>query len=232
MHNLLLQGNTNITKPPSLAVKYDNDQDEKSLDNYLWDVNEFLSSTKGMTYDVQLKQVIAYFTSSAKLWWRTHLSDEKVRRLTQKIENWQDLKVTLQEKFQFKNNDWVIRARFDEIKHMGKVHEYVRAFQVLVLECSKLNYFEKLYVFMKNLKLWAIDDLCQQRVETLVEAIIIIDQLLAYKGDVAKGFGSAWIDHGQIKSFIYQKDRQNRSPYKKNEAKPKKKSSMSGGSKH
>ena len=75
LHNLLLQGNTNVAKPPSLTMRYDGNWDNKSLEDLLWDVDELLSSTKDMADDVQLKQVTTCFTSSAKLWWRTNLGD-------------------------------------------------------------------------------------------------------------------------------------------------------------
>ena len=38
---------------------------------------------------------------------------------------------------------------------------------ILDLECSKLNDFEKIYLFMKNLQPWATDKLRRQTVETL-----------------------------------------------------------------
>ena len=72
---------------------------------------------------------------------------------------------------------------------MGKVHDYVREFQVLNIECNKLNNLEKLYLFMCNLLPWAADELRRQRMETLAKAIAVADRLLDYKGDVAKVFG-------------------------------------------
>lgn len=62
---------------------------------------------------------------------------------------------------------------------------------MLDLECSKLNDFEKLFLFTKGLQPWAKDELRWQKVQTLAKAITIVDGLLDYKGDMAKGFGGA-----------------------------------------
>ena len=70
--------------------------------------------------------------------------------------------MALQEQFRPSNSDWVIRARFDELKHTRKVRDYMRAFQVLDLECSKLKKIEKLYFFMCNLQPWVADELRRQ----------------------------------------------------------------------
>ena len=82
MHSSLLQGNSSGAKPRCLTAKYDGDWDDKLLDDFFWDVDEYLSTTKGVTDDAQLKQVMAYFTGNAKLWWQTHLGDERAGRPT------------------------------------------------------------------------------------------------------------------------------------------------------
>ena len=78
---------------------------------------------------------------------------------TRYIKSQQELKAAMQEQLWPGNSDWVIRAHFDELKHTGKAQDYVRAFKVLDLECTKLNDFEKLYLFLRNLQPWAVNKL-------------------------------------------------------------------------
>ena len=90
----------------------------------------------------------------------------------------------------------------DELKHIGKVQDYAHAFQVLDLECTRLNDFEKLYLFMRNMQPNAADELRCQRVQTLAKAIAAANHLLDYKGDAAKAFGGTQSDNKKArKSF-------------------------------
>lgn len=107
------------------------------------------------------------------------------------IKSWADLKAALHDQFRPGNSDWIIWSCFDQLKHTSTIREYVKVFQVLDLECSKLNDFEKLFLFTKGLQPWAKDELRRQKVQTLAEAITIVDGLLDYKCDAAKGFGGA-----------------------------------------
>lgn len=190
----LLQGGTHGSKATRVGT-YDGERDDKALDNFFWDVEEYLSCAPKTSDEAQVKDIATYLTGSAKLWWRTHQADERAGKTVKPIKSWADLKAALHDQFRPGNSDWIIRSRFDELKHTGTIREYVKAFQVLDLECTKLSDFEKLFLFTKGLQPWAKDELRRQKVQTLAEAITVADGLLDYKGDAARGFGGARTDY-------------------------------------
>ncbi|XP_059070957.1 uncharacterized protein LOC131861807 [Cryptomeria japonica] len=154
---------------------YDGDHDDKALDNFFWDVEEYLSCVPKLSDEAQVKEIVTHLTGSAKLWWRTHQADERAGKT-----------------------------------HTSTIHKYVKAFQVLDLECSKLNDFEKLFLFTKGFQPWAKDELRWQKVQTLAKAITIADELLDYKGDVAKGFVGAQTEN--YKKQFRRKDKKTDAP--------------------
>ncbi|XP_059064775.1 uncharacterized protein LOC131856852 [Cryptomeria japonica] len=183
---------------------YDGERDDKALDNFFWDVEEYLSCVPKTSDEAQVKDIATYVTGSAKLWWWMHQADERAGKTVKSIKSWADLKAALHDQFRPGKSDWIIRSRFDELKHTGTIREYVKAFQVLDLECTKLSDFEKLFLFTKGLQPWAKDELRRQKVQTLAKVITIADGLLDYKGDAAKGFGGA---RGDYKKIFRRKDR-------------------------
>ncbi|XP_059066505.1 uncharacterized protein LOC131048153 [Cryptomeria japonica] len=190
LFHTLLQGGGRASKATRIG-SYDGNRDDKALHNFFWDVEEYLLCAPKLSDEAQVKEIVTRLIGSAKLWWRTHQADERAGKTVTPIKSWADLKATLHDQFRRGNLDWIIQSRFDELNHTNTIREYVKAFQVLDLECSKLNDFEKLFLFTKGLQPWAKDELRRQKVQTLAKAITVADGLLDYKGDAAKGFGGA-----------------------------------------
>lgn len=194
LHHAMLQGGKIGSEASNQIGSYDGDRDDKALDNFLWDVDEYLSEVTNLTDAMQVKKVTSCLTGSAKLWWRTHLADERAGKNVKVIKTWADLKGALRDQFRPGNSDWVNRARFDQLKHTGTVRDYVKQFRVLDLECDKLGDWEKFFLFMRNLQPWAAEEVRRHQVQSLAEAITVAEGLLDYKGDAAMGFGGAKSD--------------------------------------
>ena len=73
----MLQGGGHAFKS-SRIDEYDGDQDDTILENFFWDVEEFLVGTPNLGGEAQVKEVATHLTRSAKLWWRTHQVDKCV----------------------------------------------------------------------------------------------------------------------------------------------------------
>ncbi|KAK4403128.1 hypothetical protein Sango_1053500 [Sesamum angolense] len=74
-----------------------------------------------------------YLTSDAKLWWRTHLSDDvSVNR--EKIETWDILKKELKHQFLPCNTSRLARESLRKLKHAGTMRYYVKEFSSLMLD--------------------------------------------------------------------------------------------------
>ena len=53
---------------------YDEDRDNTILDNFFWDVEEYLASWSNLRNEAQLKEVATHLIESAKLWFWHWLS--------------------------------------------------------------------------------------------------------------------------------------------------------------
>lgn len=107
LHHALLQDGTQGSKTSTPIRSYDGDRDDKVLDNFFWDVEEYLSSTPKLVDEAQVRKVALCFTGSMKLWWQTYLADERDGKAVRSIKNWLELKVALQDQFYPGNLDWV-----------------------------------------------------------------------------------------------------------------------------
>ncbi|KAH9310089.1 hypothetical protein KI387_038000, partial [Taxus chinensis] len=99
---------------------YDGQRDDKILENYFWDVEEYLSNMTGLNDEAQVRTTATYLIGSAKLWWRTRAEDKKAGRVVTQIDTWDELKVALRDQFRLGNSAWVVRLKLMDLKQSSK----------------------------------------------------------------------------------------------------------------
>ncbi|KAG8369569.1 hypothetical protein BUALT_Bualt14G0027000 [Buddleja alternifolia] len=120
-----------------------------------------------------------YLAGDAKLWWRTHLSDD-ISTNRQKIETWDALKRELKDQFLPCNTSWLARESLRKLKHTGTVRDYVKDFSSLMLDIREMAEEDKLLNFMSGLQSWAQAELTRQGVKDLPSAYAAADRLVDF----------------------------------------------------
>ncbi|KAL0395502.1 UNVERIFIED_CONTAM: hypothetical protein Slati_4516400 [Sesamum latifolium] len=90
-----------------------------------------------------------YLTGDAKLWWRSHLSNDASANREQ-IETWEVLKKELKDQFLPCNTSWVVRESLRNLKHTGTVRAFVKEFNSLLLDVRDMSEEDKLFNFMRQ----------------------------------------------------------------------------------
>jgi hypothetical protein len=78
---------------------YDGTQNAKMLGNFCWDMEQYLEQMNGSPEEAKVNVVVMYLTGTVKLWWRNRVEDLAAGRITEKIENWTEMKATLKTQF-------------------------------------------------------------------------------------------------------------------------------------
>ena len=90
-----------------------------------------------------------------------------IGKVTEWIEDWEQMKTTLKAQFGPGNQGWIARNKLMRIRHTGRIHAYIKAYNNVMLETMDMSDEDCLYHFMKGLQNWAQDDLRHQGVKTL-----------------------------------------------------------------
>jgi hypothetical protein len=138
---------------------YDGTHNAKMLGNFCWDMEQYLEQMNGSPYEAKVNIVAMFLTGTVKLWWRNQVEDLAARRITEKIENWAEMKEALKAQFGPGNQAWVARNQLLALRHTGKIQTYIKEFTGLMLEIKEMLDEDNIFHFMNGLQNWAQSEL-------------------------------------------------------------------------
>ncbi|KAL2934734.1 MAGUK p55 subfamily member 7, partial [Bienertia sinuspersici] len=162
----------------------DGKRDAKALENFLWDVDNYLKATETAKESQKVDVAAMFLSDDAKLWWRSRCESDRAAGLPP-IETWEGVKGELRRQFLPDNTSWVARENLRNLKHVMTIRDYVKEFMSLLLDIKGMFEEEKLFQFVTGLKPWAQVKLRRQKVVDLNGAIVAAEVLvdLRYEGN-------------------------------------------------
>ena len=122
----------------------------------------------------------------ALVWWRRRCDD--VKRGSAPITTWDEFKKELKKQFYPKDAEYEARAKLRRLQHEdGRIREYVKEFQELLLEIPNMGEQDALFCFLDGLRGWARMELERRGVQDLASAIAAAESLIELKRDSSKG---------------------------------------------
>ncbi|KAA0065492.1 uncharacterized protein E6C27_scaffold17G001980 [Cucumis melo var. makuwa] len=100
------------------------------------------------------------------------------------IDTWDALKKELNSQIFPENVEILALRKLCDLKHTGKIWEYVKQFAGLMLDIRDMSEKDKVFCFVKGLKPWANTKLYEQRVQDLTSAYAAVERLF----DLTSGF--------------------------------------------
>ena len=156
-------------------AKYKGTRDSKDLENFIYEMDQFLEAARIEEDADRLRTATMYFADEATLWWRRRLGD--VRRGLVAIVSWEDLQKEMRDYFLPKNQEKMARKRLLALKQTGSVHDYVKAFSSIMLEVERMDDEDRLFYFGNGLQGWANQELIRHDPATLAEALAVAEKL-------------------------------------------------------
>ncbi|KAL2925724.1 MAGUK p55 subfamily member 7 [Bienertia sinuspersici] len=141
---------------------YDGKRDAKALENFLWDVDNYLKATKTTKVSQKVDVAAMFLSEDAKLWWRSRCESDRSAGLPP-IETWEGMKGELRRHFLPNNTSWVAREKLRNLKHVTTIRDYVKEFMSLLLDIKGMSEEDKLFHFVSGLKPWAQIELRRQK---------------------------------------------------------------------
>lgn len=116
-------------------------QCSKELENFLWDVEQFFSANH-VTKVERVQVGSAYLADDAKLWWHTKATSvTELPSLT-----YEQFKEELQAQFLLANSVSQAWSMLMRLKRTSPIHEYIRAFSMLMLEIPDMLEANQLFL--------------------------------------------------------------------------------------
>lgn len=88
-------------KPP---IEYDGQRDDKILENYFWDMEQYLDSLIGVIEEAKIKIVVTYLIGPKNIWWRIGVEDLKAGKLVPVVDTWAKFQEALKLMFKLENS--------------------------------------------------------------------------------------------------------------------------------
>ncbi|KAA0066694.1 uncharacterized protein E5676_scaffold384G00210 [Cucumis melo var. makuwa] len=138
-------------------------------------------ATNTVTKEAKVTLATMYLCEDAKLWWRSRYMDIQEGRCT--IDTWDVLKKELHSQFFPENVEILARWKLRDLRHTGKIREYVKQFAGLMLDIRDMSEKDKVFCFVEGLKPWARAKLYEQRVQDLTSAYVAAERLFDLTSD-------------------------------------------------
>jgi len=123
---------------------------------------------------------------TALVWWHRRCDD--VKRGSDPITTWDEFKTELKRQFYPKEAEYEARAKLRRLQHQdGRIREYVKEFQGLLLEIPNMGEQDALFCFLDGLRGWARMELERRGVQDLASAITAAESLIELKRDSSRG---------------------------------------------
>ncbi|TYK08452.1 uncharacterized protein E5676_scaffold654G00680 [Cucumis melo var. makuwa] len=155
-------------------------RDAKALENYIFDLEQYFKATNTVK-EAKLTLAMMHLSKDAKLWWRSRYLDIQEGRCT--IDTWDALKKELCLQFFPENVEILARRKLCDLKHTGKIREYMKQFTGLMLDIRDMSEKDKVFCFVEWLKPWARAKLYEQRVQNLTSAYAAAERLFDLTSD-------------------------------------------------
>ncbi|KAA0047839.1 uncharacterized protein E6C27_scaffold133G001000 [Cucumis melo var. makuwa] len=156
-------------------------RDAKALENFIFDLEQYFKTTNTVTEEAKVTLATIYLCEDAKLWWRSRYLDIQEGRCI--IDTWDVLKKELRSQFFPENVEILVRQKFCDLKHTGKIREYVKRFAGLILDIRDMSRKDKIFYFVEGLKPWAKTKLYEQRIQDLTPAYAAAERLFDLTSD-------------------------------------------------
>ncbi|KAA0034901.1 uncharacterized protein E6C27_scaffold103G00290 [Cucumis melo var. makuwa] len=143
-------------------------RDAKALENFIFDLEQYFKATNTVIEEAKVTLTTMYLCEDAKLWWRSRYMDIQEGRCS--IDTWDVLKKELRSLFFPENVEILARRKLCDLKHTGKIREYVKQFAGLMLDICDMSEKDKVFCFVEGLKPWARAKLYEQRVQDLTNS--------------------------------------------------------------
>ena len=136
--------------PPKPTTSYAGERDTCTLDNFLWDLEEYFANADISTNAERLRTASTFLTGAAKLWWRRCCSDPAQPRDL----SWDGFCASLVAHFFPANSAFSTWEALADLQQMGSPQEYVAAFTTLLLSIQGLSTEQTHFQFLKGLQHW------------------------------------------------------------------------------
>ncbi|KAG9450106.1 hypothetical protein H6P81_010071 [Aristolochia fimbriata] len=158
---------------------YDGTRDPKVIDNFLWQVEQYLSVSGVHGDEHMIMGASMFLVDDAILWWRRRTGDGEAS--TTPILSWVDFKAELKRQFFPENAEFEAGKELRALKQSGKIKEYVSRFTSLMLCISNMTDEDRLFAFLDGLKPWAEQELRRRDVKSLAEALSTAEKLTEFE---------------------------------------------------
>ena len=157
---------------------YDGTRNATIVDNFLFGLDQYFDAMGVRDEASKVGTAPTYLRGAAQLWWRRKHGEMGKGICT--IDTWADFKQELRKQFAPSNAEKEARVRLRRLKQSGSIRDYINEFTTLMLEISDMSDKDSLFYFQDGLKDWAKTELDRRGVQTLDDAIAVVESLTEY----------------------------------------------------
>ena len=180
---------------------YDGARNAIVVDNFLFGLKQYFN-TMGVRDDtLKVGTAPTFIGSATQLWWRWKYGE--MGKGICAINTWTEFRREFRKHFAPSNVEKEAQARLRRLKKMGSVHDYIYDYITLMLEISDMSNKDSFFYFQDGLKDWAKAELDGHGVQTLDDAIAVVESLANYSAQPKdkrpiydKGGGEGHEDNG------------------------------------
>ena len=132
----------NALQPPV----YNGARNAREIDNFFWELEAYFGAV-GIVDESQKVSNASFSLKDIALWWHRRCDD--VKRGSDPITTWDEFKRELKKQFYPKDAEYEARAKLRRLQHQdGRIWEYVKEFQELLLEIPNMGEQDALFCFL------------------------------------------------------------------------------------
>ncbi|KAF3783748.1 hypothetical protein EJ110_NYTH31420 [Nymphaea thermarum] len=143
-------------------AKYKGTRDSREIDNFLFQVEYYLDLQGVVGDDLQIKTVSMLLEGDVVAWWRRKMLDIQKGICT--IDTFDDFQRELRTYFMPPNATCHAYRMVGELKHIGSLRDYVRAYYRPMLDMPDMQEQDKLNWFILGLQSWAQSEVSEPQV--------------------------------------------------------------------
>ncbi|XP_070046667.1 uncharacterized protein [Nicotiana tomentosiformis] len=184
-----IEGVVNLASvPQKLKIyepkSYKGARNAKKVENFIFDIEQYIDDMGELKEAKTVAIAAMYLQGDAKLWWRVKY--EAIMAGEDTIETWEKLKEAICLQFFRKNVEYNARRKLQVLHQTKSLRDYMWEFSEFMLNIRDMGDKDRLFTFLKGLKLYAYMELQRQRVDILPKVIQATECLGDYQVEAQK----------------------------------------------
>ena len=112
---------------PKEPEPYKGERVVKILENFCYDMTQYLTLARITDAKDQVLHTSTFLADDAKLWWCNYKADQAKGCNTFEVNSWEDLQSKLRIQFLPSNIEWKARDALHNLRHVGRLREFIKA---------------------------------------------------------------------------------------------------------